>query len=128
MNNKGFTIIEMLIVLAVAAIIGTVAIVSYQGSVQKTYRSEAQSELMKGIQDMERLYTVNDSYASATVNNIFGGEYLPDSSNRRYQLSISNQSDKKGASNGLLGDTLPSKNTAAGFICLTLACLQSQIQ
>lgn len=66
---QGFTLIEVMIVVAVVAILAAVAYPSYQDSVLKTRRSAAQACLVEMAQFMERFYTTNmryDQTAAAT--------------------------------------------------------------
>lgn len=59
---RGFTLIEVMIVVAVIAILAAVAYPSYQDSVIKTRRSAAQGCLVEMAQFMERFYTTNMRY------------------------------------------------------------------
>ena len=56
---RGFTLIEMLVVMAVVGILFNLALSSYQSNVLKTKRQAAQSCLMEYAQYMERYYTTN---------------------------------------------------------------------
>lgn len=58
----GFTMIELMVVLIIAAILAAVAIPSYQESVLKTRRSEGRAALMKGMQQQERYYSLHTTY------------------------------------------------------------------
>lgn len=53
----GFTLIEVLIAVAIVAILAAFAYPSYQEQVRKARRADAQTVLMEGAQFMERLYT-----------------------------------------------------------------------
>lgn len=58
----GFTLIEMMIVVAVIAILAAVAYPSYQEHVAKSRRAAAQGCLVEYAQFMERFYTTNMRY------------------------------------------------------------------
>lgn len=62
LKAMGFTLIEVMIVVAVIAILAAVAYPSYQQSVAKTRRSAAQGCLVEMAQFMERFYTTNMRY------------------------------------------------------------------
>ena len=62
-KNKGFTLIELMIVVAVVAILAAVAYPSYQDSVQKTRRADAKAALERAAGLQERFFTENNSYA-----------------------------------------------------------------
>lgn len=59
---KGFTLIELMIVVAIMGILSTIAYSSYVSSITKAKRSEGKSALMKLMQQEERFYTQNNSY------------------------------------------------------------------
>lgn len=63
--GNGFTLIELMIVVAVIAILAAIAYPSYVAHIVKARRATAASCLMERGQDMERYYTTNLSYASA---------------------------------------------------------------
>lgn len=63
MNNKrGFTLIELMITVAIVGILAAIALPSYQNSVMKSRRADAKSSLMEFANIMERHATVNNSY------------------------------------------------------------------
>lgn len=58
----GFTLIELMITVAIVAIIAAVALPSYQGYVVRTQRSAATACLTQMAQFMERVYATNLRY------------------------------------------------------------------
>ena len=62
---SGFSLIEIMIVVAIVAILAGIAYPSYQDSVTRSRRSDAQSALMGFAQAMERFYTNNGTYVGA---------------------------------------------------------------
>lgn len=58
----GFTLIELMIAVAVLGILSAIAYPSYQGYVQKARRSDGQSSLMNAVQKMEIYYSINGKY------------------------------------------------------------------
>lgn len=63
-NAKGFTLIELMIVVAVIGIIAAIAYPAYQGQVQKTRRTDGKAKLMEIMQAQERNYTVSLTYVT----------------------------------------------------------------
>ena len=54
---RGFTLIEIMVVVALVGILASIALTSYQSQTRKTRRYAAQSCLMEQAQYMERYYT-----------------------------------------------------------------------
>jgi len=66
-RQRGFSLIELMIVVAIVGILARIAYGSYQSSVAKSRRNVAQGCLVEQAQYMERIYTTNMSYASAEL-------------------------------------------------------------
>ncbi|MGB0188910.1 MAG: type IV pilin protein [Aequoribacter sp.] len=62
--RRGFTLVELIIVVAIVAILAAVALPSYQSQVAKTKRSEAQVALQSIAVAMETHYRKKLTYAS----------------------------------------------------------------
>jgi len=61
-QEKGFTLIEVLIVVAIVAILVSVAVPSYQQYSIRAHRSDAVGKLINLAQEMEAKMTLNGSY------------------------------------------------------------------
>ena len=61
-GRAGFTLLELMIVVAVVAILAAIALPSYQNSLRKGNRAEAKAILMETAQYMERYFTTNNAY------------------------------------------------------------------
>lgn len=64
-SDAGFTLIELMIVVAIVAILAAVATASYTHFVTKSRRAAAATCLQERAQFMERYYTTNLSYEGA---------------------------------------------------------------
>ncbi len=67
-HQKGFTLIELMITVAIVAILASIALPSYQSHVVSTRRTTAQACLLELAQFMERYYSTNNmSYLNAAL-------------------------------------------------------------
>lgn len=76
MNKKvttGFTLIEMMIVVAIIGIISAIAIPSYSEYIKKGKRADAKVELLRMAQLQESYFVQNLSYAATTIQLGFTG-------------------------------------------------------
>ncbi|MGG2023304.1 type IV pilin protein [Pseudomonas sp. S8] len=64
--NRGFTLIEIMIVIAIIGIIITIAAPSYTEYLKKGRRAEVESLLSEQAQILERFYTKNNVYTGIT--------------------------------------------------------------
>lgn len=92
--SKGFTLMELMIVVAIIGIIAAIAIPSYQSQIQKTRRTDAQGALTGLANAMERYFTTQNTYDGAAVGagGIFPDQAPLDSGTKFYDLSISGAS------------------------------------
>ncbi len=67
MRKSGFTLIELMVVIAIIAILVALAVPSYQSSIRKSRRSDAQTQLMEFAGTAERIFNQNNSYAAAAL-------------------------------------------------------------
>ncbi len=59
---RGFTLVELLIAVAIVAILAAIAYPSYRNQIERSRRADAQTVLMQAAQFMERIYTENGCY------------------------------------------------------------------
>ena len=78
----GITLIEMLIVIAILAILTAIVIPSYSGSLNKSRRTDAKIALNDAVKNMERCFATHNqynhascsSYPAAGVNSVLSDE------------------------------------------------------
>lgn len=63
-GSGGFTLIELMVTVAIVAILAAIAVPSYQEQVRKARRGQAQADLVELAQRAERHHTVNNTYQS----------------------------------------------------------------
>ena len=67
MKHKGFTLIELMIVVAIVGVLAAIAYPSYQEYIARARRADAKTVLLENAQFLERFYTQNGSYLTATL-------------------------------------------------------------
>lgn len=92
-NKKayGFTLIELMIVVAVLGIIVAIGYPSYQEQVRKSRRAEGMGELLEMADRMERRYSDVGTYAGITADVLYGTDTADDkrqTTNGHYKLTI----------------------------------------
>ncbi len=66
MRNKGFTLIELMIVVAIIGIIAAVAYPSYTNYILRSKRTECRAAVMQVMQQQERYFTQQNTYLAFT--------------------------------------------------------------
>lgn len=86
--QKGFTLVELMIAVAVIGILAAIAYPQYQQYVLRANRAEAQSIMMETAQFMERYFTTNGTYAGAALLSDVSPQNSTGSA-RRYTIDFS---------------------------------------
>ena len=95
---RGFTLIEVMIVVAIIGILAAVAYPSYTESVRRGDRNAARAALLDAQQFMERYYAANNRYSQPKVGSVADDTTAPALPNRlaaipvespKYDLTIS---------------------------------------
>lgn len=97
--TRGFSLMELMIVVAIIAILAAVAVPSYRNHICKVERNQAKADLMAFAQAVERYYTTNNfSYVDASNNipdTVFQKRWSPQDSteaNKRFNLAVDAES------------------------------------
>ena len=88
-QQRGFTLIELMIAVAVLGLLARLAYPSYVAQISKSRRADAKTALTAAAQAMERWYTERSTYAGAALGS--SGVYASTSTNGYYTLSITTQ-------------------------------------
>ena len=77
-NTAGFTLIELMITVAIVGILTAIALPSYQSHVTKTQRTDAQGALSSMGVAMERYFAANNTYVGAATGGTTAATAAPD--------------------------------------------------
>lgn len=67
-GQRGFTLIELMIVLVIIGIVASIAYPSYTRYVQKSVRTDAHADLMQAASELERCYTRSYTYSNCSIS------------------------------------------------------------
>lgn len=87
-EQKGFTLIELMIVVVIIGVLAAIAYPSYLNYLQKARRTDAQTALIELAEYMERFYTTNGTYVGAALPFTASPK---DDATKYYTLSLSAQ-------------------------------------
>lgn len=92
-NETGFTLIELMITVAVIGILAGIAYPSYTQYVQRANRAEVRSMLLENAQFLERNYTTANRYdqtsAGATINSAaLPKTKSPENGTAKYNITV----------------------------------------
>ncbi|EXE14825.1 prepilin-type N-terminal cleavage/methylation domain protein [Acinetobacter sp. 983759] len=116
--RHGFTLIELMIVVAIIGVLAAIAYPSYQHYVVRAKRLDAQSEMLQISQNMASRKLRHGSYSGATVSdaNVYGASQTPRQGAALYSLAF--DPSPTTANGWTLVATPIASQTGDGVICL----------
>lgn len=105
-SNSGFTLIELMIAVAVLGLLTALALPAYQKQILKSHRTDAKTALLDLAAREERYRSINQSYTSDATALGYSSNFpisVPSASNPTYTLSVS-----------LIGNTFTASATPTG--------------
>jgi type IV pilus assembly protein PilE len=122
-KSLGFTLIELMIVVAIVAILSAFSMSSYTQYVARAERKEVQTEMLEIAARLEQYYSLNNSYA---LTGLITQPGVPFSSkNGKYDIEVFNRSTAAEAAFGIevkakVGSTA-ARDSVAGVLCTPLS-------
>jgi len=86
---RGFTLIELMIVVAVVGILAAFAYPSFVEFLKRGYRTDARAVLMEAAHTLQRSYSVKNTYAGVALPANLTRS--PENGTQRYTISITSQ-------------------------------------
>lgn len=100
MNQRGFTLIELMVTVSILAILGSIALPSYQEYVRRQRLAVAKQEMMVIVGELERFKSKNFTYKGFTLGTVYNDATLLDKINvpinhntKHYTIELVDTSD-----------------------------------
>ena len=92
-KNKGFTLVELMIVVTIVGVLASISAPAYRSYVKAGERGEAVAALLKLSNQMEKFYLINNTYDGASISALMGSAK---SAGERYTLAFEGNPDAFG--------------------------------
>jgi type IV pilus assembly protein PilE len=107
-QHRGFTLIEIMIVVAIIGILTAIAVPSYNEYIRRGHRADARAGLLQAQQWMERASTANGTYPMALAGPL---TWVGDP-NKRYDIAL-----EAGNTNAAYRVTATPRGAQVGDVC-----------
>ena len=86
-SASGFTLIELMIVVAIIGVLAAIAVPMYGSYVEKSRRTDGKAKLMEVAQSLERCYTQFSAYNNSSCSVVSGGAVSENSDEGFYTIT-----------------------------------------
>lgn len=114
MKKNGYTLMELLVTVAIVGILASIAIPTYKSYTIKTRRSEGRAFALEIMQRQEKYYTENNTYTT-NLTQLGYSSGTPTSEKGYYQVSAAAAAD--GIANNVILTAQPQGNQATDTEC-----------
>ncbi|RDZ29248.1 type IV pilin protein [Lysobacter silvisoli] len=120
---RGFTLIELMVAVAIVGILVGIAYPAYLDSVRKSRRGQAKADLLELAQRAERFHTQGNSYVGFTASLSAADLRSPRSGTPAYSLRVSGET-----ANSFVLEAAPAGAQADDTACATLSLNQAGVK
>jgi type IV pilus assembly protein PilE len=86
-SSRGFTLVELMVTIAIVAMLAAIAVPTYQAQIRKSRRTEARSALLDTASREERFFATNNKYTQ-TATDLGYASFPAPVGNSYYTLSV----------------------------------------
>jgi type IV pilus assembly protein PilE len=122
-HARGFTLIEILIVVAILGILTSIALPAYQNSVLRSGRAEAKGELMTVASDQERFFASSNTYSTDATPLITTDATKRTTENGLYTITVAAGATGSIATSFVATATAVGDQTADACVTLTISSI-----